>query len=372
MTVYAHINTVPNGSTGSIMMREHHELLAAGNDSYVFWGRGRDAENDHECKFASDIGVKIDALRTRLDGRAGFHSGRATKRLLAHLDRINPDAVHLHNLHGYYLNIGMLFDWLARHDCMVEWTLHDCWAFTGHCAHFTYISCSQWQSHCAHTEPCPQLNTYPKTVCKSSCAKNFEDKKRLFTRISTERMTLITPSHWLEGLVKKSYLAQYPVVVKHNEIDRTVFKPTPSDFKERVGIGGRFMILGVASPWTERKGLGDFIRLYSELDPERFAIVLVGLSKRQIDELPAGVIGIMRTDSQQELAEIYTAADLFFNPTYEDNYPTVNLEAEACETPVITYDAGGCCETIQLRGSGVINGYRSARMAIEDRQRKVR
>lgn len=172
--------------------------------------------------------------------------------------------------------------------------------------------------------------------------------------------------------MKKSFLRQYPVVVRHNEIDRTVFKPTPSDFKERVGIGDRFMILGVASPWTERKGLGDFMRLARELDSERFAIVLVGLSKRQIDELPDGIIGIMRTDSQRELAEIYTAADLFFNPTREDNFPTVNLEAEACETPVITYDTGGCYETIQLRGSGVINGYRSARMAIEDEQRKVR
>lgn len=372
MTVYAHINTVPNGSTGGIMMREHRELLAAGNDSYAFWGRGRDAEDDHECKFASDIGVKIDVLQTRLDGRAGFHSEQATKRLLAHLDRINPDIVHLHNLHGYYLNIAMLFDWLAHHDCKVEWTLHDCWAFTGHCAYFTYVGCSQWQSHCAHTEPCPQLNTYPKTFCKSSCAKNFEDKRRLFTRIPAERMTLVTPSCWLEGLVKKSFLRQYPVVVRHNEIDRTVFKPTPSDFKERVGIGDRFMILGVASPWTERKGLGDFMRLARELDSERFAIVLVGLSKRQIDELPDGIIGIMRTDSQRELAEIYTAADLFFNPTREDNFPTVNLEAEACETPVITYDTGGCYETIQLRGSGVINGYRSARMAIEDEQRKVR
>lgn len=351
------------------MMREHRELLAAGNDSYAFWGRGRDAENDHECKFASNVGVKIDVLQTRLDGRAGFHSGIATRRLLAHLDRINPDVVHLHNLHGYYLNIAMLFDWLAHHDCKVEWTLHDCWVFTGHCAYFTYVRCSQWQSHCARTEPCPQLNAYPKTVCKSSCSKNFEDKRRLFTRISTERMTLITPSRWLEELVKKSFLGQYPVVVRHNEIDRTVFKPTPSDFKERVGIGDRFMILGVASPWTERKGLGDFMRLARELDPEHFSIVLVGLSKQQIDELPDGIIGIMRTDSQQELAEIYTAADFFFNPTREDNYPSVNLEAEACGTPVISYDTGGCRETLHRKESSCVQGYSAAVSKLIDNKR---
>lgn len=356
MTVYAHVNTVPNGSTGGIMMREHRELLAAGNDSYVFWGRGRDAENDHECKFASNVGVKIDVLQTRLDGRAGFHSGIATRRLLAHLDRINPDVVHLHNLHGYYLNIAMLFDWLAHHDCKVEWTLHDCWVFTGHCAYFTYVRCSQWQSHCARIEPCPQLNAYPKTVCKSSCSKNFEDKRRLFTRISTERMTLITPSRWLEELVKKSFLGQYPVVVRHNEIDRTVFKPTPSDFKERVGIGDRFMILGVASPWTERKGLGDFMRLYRELDPEHFSIVLVGLSKRQIDELPNGIFGIMRTDSQQELAEIYTAADVFVHPGIEETYGMTVAEAQACGTRVIVREGSACVEAADLREPTLYSG----------------
>lgn len=356
MTVYAHINTVPNGSTGGIMIREHRELLSAGNDSYAFWGRGHNAEDNHECKFASDIGVKIDVLQTRLDGRAGFHSEQATKRLLEHLDRINPDVVHLHNLHGYYLNIAMLFDWLAHHDCKVEWTLHDCWAFTGHCAHFTCVGCSQWQSHCARTEPCPQLNTYPKTFCKSSCAKNFEEKRRLFTRISAERMTLITPSHWLEGLVKKSFLGQYPVVVRHNEIDRTVFKPTPSDFKERYGIGDRFMILGVASPWTERKGLRDFMRLNRELDPERFVIVLVGLSKRQIDQLPDGIIGIMRTDSQQELAEIYTAADVFVHPGIEETYGMTVAEAQACGTRTIVREGSACVEAADLREPTLYSG----------------
>ena len=326
------------------MMREHHELLAAGDDSYVFWGRGRDAEDDRECKFASDIGVKIDVLRTRLDGRAGFHSKRATKRLLARLDQIAPDVVHLHNLHGYYLNIEMLFDWLSGHDCKVEWTLHDCWALTGHCAHFTYVKCAQWKSHCAYLESCSQLNTYPKTFSKTSCAKNFEDKRRLFTSIRKERLTLSTPSHWLEGLVKQSFLKDYDVVVRHNKIDQAVFKPTPSNFRERYGIGRRFMILGVACPWTERKGLGDFIRLFKELDTKRFALVLVGLSKRQIDDLPDGVIGIMRTDSQRELAEIYTAADVFVHPGVEETYGMTVAEAQACGTGVIVREGSTCVE----------------------------
>ena len=173
-------------------------------------------------------------------------------------------------------------------------------------------------------------------------------------------MKLFTPSHWLEGLVKQSFLKNYEVEVRHNEIDRTVFKPTSSDFRERYGIGDRFMILGVASPWTERKGLSDFIRLTQDLEDEKYSIVLVGLSKKQIEALPRGVVGLTRTDSRQELAEIYSAADVFFNPTQEDNYPTVNLEAEACGTRVVTYDTGGCAETISLCESCVVDGYKSA------------
>lgn len=349
------VNSVPHGSTGSIMMGLHGKLLDEGVDSYVCWGRGRSAEGERELKFGTDLGFYGDVLRTRFDGRAGFHSRGATRRLLAWLDEIDPDVVHLHNVHGYYVNIEMLFEWLASHRCRVKWTLHDCWAFTGHCAHFTYAKCAQWQSRCAHERPCPQLGTYPKTYSRRSCARNFEDKQRLFNLVSSERMELITPSKWLADLVGQSFLSKYPVTVKHNEIDRSVFKPTPSDFRERYGIGDRFMILGVASPWTERKGLEDFVKLAGELDGSQFAIVLVGLSEKQIGLMPKGVIGLARVDSPQELAGLYSTADVFFNPTREDNYPTVNLEAEACGTPVVTYDVGGCKETVKLFESRCIS-----------------
>lgn len=360
VTVYAHINTVPNGSTGGIMMKEHRELLAAGEESYAFWGRGREAEKPNEMKFASDAEVKLDVLQTRIDGKAGFHSKNATKCLLARLEEIQPDVVHLHNLHGYYVNVEMLFEWLAKHDCNVEWTLHDCWSFTGHCAHFTYVKCAQWQSHCAYGEPCSQLHTYPKTFSKASCAWNFDAKKRVFNLVPTSRMKLITPSQWLADLVGESFLKGYSIEVRHNTIDTSVFKPTPSDFRERYGIGDRFMILGVASPWTERKGLADFVRLAGELDSGKFAIVLVGLSEKQIKEMPEGIVGLTRTDSCEELAGIYSTADVFFNPTTEDNFPTVNLEAEACGTPVVTYDTGGCSETVRCGDSYVVKSLEDA------------
>lgn len=347
VTIYAHINTVPNGSTGGIMMKEHQELLASGEESFVFWGRGRAAEGEHEMCFASDLEVKADVLQTRLDGKAGFHSKSATRRLLARLDAIQPDVVHLHNLHGYYVNAEMLFDWLATHDCKVEWTLHDCWAFTGHCAHFTYAKCAQWQSHCAHAKPCPQLDTYPKTFSKASCAWNFEQKKRLFNLVPIDRMKLITPSQWLADLVGESFLSKYLVEVRHNTIDTSVFKPTPSDFRERYGIGDRFMILGVASPWTERKGLADFVRLAGEVDSEKYAIVLVGLSEKQIKELPAGIIGLQRTDSPRVLAEIYTAADIYVTPSIEETFGMTVAEANACGTFVVVVEGTACMEAVQ-------------------------
>lgn len=354
---YVQINTVPSGSTGAVMRRIAGERRAAGDDCWEMWGRGRVAENDREFNFGSKAGVYIDALLTRLDDRAGFHSKTATRRLLAKLDEIDPDVVHLHNLHGYYVNVEMLFGWLASHRCQVRWTLHDCWAFTGHCPHFQYVGCDRWKDGC---HDCPQKRGYPTSYLLDSSRRNWEDKRCIFTSVAPDRMTFVTPSHWLEGLVRASFLRDYSVEVRHNVVDKTVFKPTPSDFRGRCGIGDRFMVLGVACPWTERKGLDDFVRLVEELDSERYAIVLLGVTAKQIRRLPRDIVALGRTSSPQELAAAYTAADVFLNPTREDNFPTVNLEAEACGTPVITYDVGGCRETIILKDSTVVDDYLSA------------
>ena len=345
---YVQVNSVPYGSTGGIMLRLHRGLVARGIDSRVCWGRGRAAEETSELNFGSKLGVITDAALTRFDGRAGFHSRAATKRLISFMDKFDPDVVHLHNLHGYFVNVEMLFEWLARHRCQVRWTLHDCWAFTGHCAHFTYVKCAQWQSHCAYGKPCPQLDTYPKTISRRSCARNFEDKKSIFTSIPQGRMTLITPSHWLAELVERSFLKDYVVEVRHNTVDGSVFKPTPSVFRERYGIADRFMILGVASPWTERKGLGDFVRLARELDSDRYVIVLIGLSKRQIKVLSSKkIIALPRAKSAQELAEAYTAADVFVHPGLEETFGMTVAEAGSCGTSVIIRKGTACEEAAQ-------------------------
>jgi glycosyltransferase involved in cell wall biosynthesis len=353
------INSFGNLSTGSVMRELDREYTSQGYETWMFWGRGPKTESSKAVNFNNRANLYLDALMTRFDGAAGFHSTGPTKRLLERLDEIDPDVVHLHNLHGYYVNIEMLFEWLALHRCQVKWTLHDCWAFTGHCAYFTYAKCAQWKTHCANEIACPQLDTYPKTYSKISCSKNFARKKQLFTLLPETRMTLVTPSDWLESLVKESFLAKYPVEVRHNKIDKSIFKPTNSDFRERYGIGEKYMVLGVASSWSERKGLTEFVRLSRDLG-DSCAIVLVGLNKKQINKLPTEIIALNRTDSAQELAKIYSAADVFFNPTLEDNYPTVNLEAEACGTRVVAYDTGGCRETISREDSILVSGYDDA------------
>ena len=364
---YVQINAYANGWADSIIFSKHRELQEQGHESWVFWTRGEHEQDEYMQKIASYPEVCLDALLTRIDGCAGFHSKGITRRLLKRLDEIDPDVVHLHVLLGYYINVRMLFEWLAQHRCKVIWTLHDCWAFTGHCIYFTYVKCMQWQSRCTASTSCPQKRTYPETVFGGdrSVGWSFDEKKRLFTMLPPQRMRLITPSKWLADLVKQSFLAKYDVEVVHNTVDTSVFKPTPSDFHERYGIGDRFMVLGVASKWTQRKGLQDFVRLACELDSERFVVVVVGLSKKQINKLKCKLIALPRTSSLEELAGIYTAADVFFNPTQEDNFPTVNLESEACETPIITYDTGGSKETINRPDSVVVQNYKEGFRVLE-------
>lgn len=364
---YVQINAYSGGWAESIVFGKHRELEEQGHDSWVFWARGEHEQSERVQKIASYPEVCLDALLTRIDGRAGFHSKGITRRLLKKLNAIDPDVVHLHLLLGYYINVEMLFEWLASHRCKVVWTLHDCWAFTGHCIHFTYAECEQWRSGCAACAPCPQKTTYPETYFGGDASVRwcFERKSRLFTMLPPDRMRLITPSKWLADLVRLSFLSKYDVEVVHNSIDTNVFRPTPSDFRERYGIGNRFMVLGVASKWTEKKGMLDILRLANELDSKRFAVVLVGVSDKQKEMLASEIVAIKRTESARELAEIYTAADVLFNPTLEDNYPTVNLEAEACGTPIITYDTGGCRETIASGNSKVVSGYEEGVAMIE-------
>ena len=325
------------GSTGRICTDLAQKFEEQGHEVRIAYGRKGTVPEQFQkyaVRIGTDFDCKMHAIQTRLFDTHGFGSKHATKEFLKWAEEYKPDLLWLHNLHGYYINVEMLLDWIKKHpEMQVKWTLHDCWAFTGHCSY------------------CSQLRRYPACFAMSSVSKNFERKRRAFTGV--KNMTLITPSKWLADLTRQSFLKEYPVEVHYNTIDTNIFKPTPSDFRERYGLQDKIIVLGVANVWEDRKGLFDFYKLAEMLD-DRYVIVLVGLSEKQIKDLPKNIKGIQRTNSPQELAAIYTAADVFVNPTYEDNYPTVNLEAEACGTKVITYDTGGCKETLHMKESALV------------------
>lgn len=329
-------------STGRICTDIADILTANGCDCKIAYGREAVPEQyqKYAVRIGNDFSVKLDAIKTRLFDNACFNSKTATKRFIKWAKEYDPDIIHLHNIHGYFINVKLLFDYLKSAGKPVVWTLHDCWSFTGHCAYFDFAGCDKWKNGCFD---CPQVKEYPASVFIDNSKENYLRKSSIFCEVPN--LTVVTPSIWLADLVKKSFLKDYAVKVINNGIDLNVFKPTKSDFKDKYGLQNKKIILGVAAVWDRRKGLSDFISLSKQLD-DNYKIVLVGLSEEQIKLLPENIIGINKTNSALELAEIYTAADIFVNPTYEDNYPTTNLEAQACGTPVITYNTGGSTESL--------------------------
>jgi len=352
---YLFINVVAGiGSTGRIAADKCRELQANGNECVLAYGRGKaDCDDIRTYRIGTKWDHIVHGIGTRMFDIHGFCSKTATKKFIRWAERYDPDVIWLHNIHGYYINVELLFAYIKKTDKKVFWTLHDCWSFTGHCAYFTYAECDKWKTLCGH---CVQKCRYPKSILFDNSKRNFERKRKAFCGV--KYMTLITPSQWLANLTKKSFLREYPVKVVRNMIDRNLFRPTESNFRKRYGLTDRKMILGVASTWEARKGLDDYKRL-AEMLGEDYGIVLVGLNKRQRKNLPDYILGLPRTKNANRLAEIYTAADIFVNLSHEENYPTVNLEAQACGTPVITYDAGGAGETLDEENkSNLIKGGR--------------
>ncbi len=328
--------TCGKGSTGNIVLNVSKLLTEAGTENYVLYSFGKSPYSLAK-KYAKDYELKWQALFSRVFGMYGFNSKVITKRLLRLLDELKPDVVHLHNIHGHNCNLAKLFSYFKKNKIKLYWTFHDCWAFTGYCPYYDMVACEKWKDGCNH---CPQKKRYSWFFDKSQ--KLYNKKKELFIGLD---LTIITPSHWLAGEVKKSFLKDYPVKVIHNGIDLSIFKPMESDFRKKYDIQDKYIVLGVAFGWEPRKGLDVFIELAKRLG-EQYKIVLVGTDKKVDKQLPDNIISIHRTQNQQELAEIYTVADVFVNPTREENYPTVNMEALACGTPIITFNTGGSPEII--------------------------
>lgn len=331
------INSIyPYGSTGRICLEMQKSLQDRGFDVVCFHGEGAEtglANYNFSFKFSKCV----NAFLSRLDDRAGFHSKIETKRLLNKLDEFCPNLLIVHNMHAYYLDIELFLNYVSNKKIPVIFVLHDCWNFTGHCSHFDYIQCKKWKNQC---DKCPQAKSYPKSFLCNKSMENYNEKKMLFSKI--ENKVFVTPSFWLESLVRESFLKNNPIVTIHNGIDLDVFKK--QSVKRQTD---KKIILCVANVWDERKGLNDVVAL-SHLAQNEYKIRIVGKLKNKV-KLPSCVEHISHTNNALELACLYSSADVFFNPTYEDNYPTVNLEALACECPVVCYRTGGATEMLDSK-----------------------
>lgn len=353
-----------SGSTGKICVDISKMLVEHGVENYIFYTSGN-CDYPVSRRYMKPVEIKIQALMSRILGNWGFNSRVATKRLIAMLEEAQPDIVHLHNLHGHNCNMEMLFSYFKNKRTKLFWTFHDCWTFTGYCMHYDMVGCGKWKTECRN---CPQKREYSWLFDRSR--ELYQKKKELFSDLD---LTIITPSHWLAEQVRQSFLRDYPICVIHNGIDLEVFKPRESDFREKYGIDNKYIVLGVAFGWGPRKGLDVFVELAKTLD-ERYQIVLVGTDAATDQLLPESIISIHRTQNQIELAEIYTAADVFVNPTREEALGLTNIEALACGTSVITFNTGGspeCCD----ESCGIVvekNNTEAMRLAIETYCGKIR
>lgn len=337
-------------STGRIVTEAADKLIAEGHECRIAYGREQVPEKYRAISYriGTDLTVKRNAAMARIFDNDGFCAKKETAEFLKWAEEYDPDVLWLHNLHGYYINVDMLFKWIKKRPQMeVRWTLHDCWTFTGHCCHFTCAGCYKWKQEC---RKCVQKKKYPKSLLIDNSKRNYYKKMECF--LGVKNMTLITPSFWLKNHVNQSFLKAYNVNVVGNTINKDIFKPTPSDFRERHGLNDKKIILGVATAWGKSKGLYDFVELSRMLD-DSYKVVLVGVTESLQKKLPEQILMFDRTNNTTELAEIYTAADVFVNPSREETFGLTTVEALACGTTAIVYK-DTACEEIALEYGGIV------------------
>lgn len=335
-----------NTSTGRIMQEIGELAMQHGWRSCIAYSKGRDGIKSCQSEVIP-VGNKWSTiwhgLETRLFDRHGLASNEATRLFVKQIQELKPDVIHIHNIHGYFLNYQILFDFLAQSNIPVVWTVHDCWLYTGHCYYYSYAGCNKWQTGCGH---CPQKKEFPASWLIDRSHQNYEDKKQAFTSLPQDQLTIVPVSEWIREEMQHSFLRNNQFHVIHNGINTNIFNIyNPEQVKQKYGLNGKHILLGVASIWSREKGFDDCIQMADFLHPDEM-LVLVGVRPEQQKKLKKNMLGIPRTENIHQLAELYAAADAFINPTWQDNYPTVNLEAIACGTPVVTYRTGGSIEAI--------------------------
>lgn len=337
------INSTANwGSTGRIAEQIGILAISQDWDSYIAYGRYANESNSQLIRIGGKVDSAWHLLCSRIFDCQGLLSRKATKRLVEDIKQLKPDLIHLHNIHGYYLNYKVLFEYLKRANIPIVWTLHDCWAFTGHCAHFSYDKCEKWRKEC---KKCPLKGEYPSSMLLDRSRKNFLCKKSLFS--SLENMAVVSVSKWLDSMVAASFLADKQRHVIYNGIDVEVFSPASdvNELRERYNLHDRKVLIGVASAWDKYKGYDDYIRLH-ELLPDNIQLIMVGLSEKQLNALPKGIIGLQRTQNVEELVKLYSLADIVLNLSYQETFGLTTVEGFACGTPGIVYNKTASPELI--------------------------
>jgi glycosyltransferase involved in cell wall biosynthesis len=343
------------GSTGRIAESLGEFVLNHGWESYIAYGRFSRPSLSKKIKIGTSIDVFLHGISTRLFDRHGLGSRRATKSLIKKIEKIKPDIIHLHHLHGYYINIEILFNYLSNTNQLTVWSFHDCWSITGHCCHFDYIGCEKWKTECGH---CPQSSKYPSSLFVDRSTKNYYLKRKLFGSVSS--LVIVSVSNWLNSIVSESFLSNTTHQVIYNGIDLDKFsESSPSDsiaIRKKLKIVDGLMILGVANTWDERKGFKDFLELSRRIG-SKDRIVLVGLNKSQMKSLSGNIIGIKRTESVEELKDLYSASDVYVNLSVEETFGLTTVEALSCGTPAIVYDATACPEIIDINTGFVVQKH---------------
>lgn len=339
---------IGTGSVGKIVESLYWGIKKGGGECLVCYAGNNYStipETD-TLRFGNKVDIIIHAGLAKITDKTGYYSTIVTKGLIKKIREYEPNIVHIHAGYGYYLNIRRLYGFLEKQNCKVILTLHSCWEFTGHCCHFMYSNCKKWRTGCYK---CVEKGSYPESFIFDNSRRNYLLKKK--TIGSLKNLIIVAPSEWMKKEAQQSFLRDCPVFVVNNGINLIMFKPTKIE-GDLFGLDIRKkIILGVASRWSKRKGIDDFIKL-SQTMPDDYQIALVGGNLKTLKCTSHKIICIDRTENVKQLSQLYTISTILFNPTYEDNYPTVNLEAIACGTPVITYNTGGSGEIVNELGVG--------------------
>lgn len=341
------INVSMDGSVGRIVSDLYHGYKMAGHECKVAIGRGPNGliKDEDVIRTTTELDVYVHVILSRILGKTATYSRKHTRLFIDKVKKYSPDVVHIHGVYGYYINMKLLYNYLADNNIKVISTLHSCWDFTGHCCYFDYVDCRKWMTGCCN---CLQKKAYPSSYIFENVEHNYKLKKQLYD--SLNKCYIVTPSNWLSNLAKESFLSKHSISTIHNGVDLERFSPNREKYFADIS---KPIILCVANIWERRKGWDD-VKELSRIIDESVQLVVLGVTDDQKKELDSKVISINRTSNVQEMVRLYSQATVLFNPTYEDNYPTVNLEALACHTPVVTYKTGGSPEVLEICNCGIV------------------